>query len=52
LLDEIRATFEPRITALGLNYQPERGDGLSAMIVGDRHRISQIIANCFENAIK
>jgi signal transduction histidine kinase/DNA-binding NarL/FixJ family response regulator len=52
LLNEIRATFQPRITAKGLSYQPERGDDLPEMIVGDRQRISQIIANCFENAIK
>ncbi|MFZ4856244.1 MAG: ATP-binding protein [Desulfuromonadaceae bacterium] len=52
LLNEIRAIFQPRITAKGLSYQPERGDDLPELMVGDRQRISQIIANCFENAIK
>ncbi|MEI7671747.1 MAG: ATP-binding protein, partial [Deltaproteobacteria bacterium] len=52
MMNEIRAVYQPRITAKGLNYRSERGDGLPEMIVGDRQRISQIIANCFENAIK
>ena len=51
-MNEIRATFQPRITAKGLIYQPERSVDLPEMMVGDRQRIGQIVVNCFENAIR
>ena len=51
-LNEITTLYLPRSAAHGLSFTPLWADNLPEWVVGDRMRITQILSNLLDNAIK
>lgn len=52
LCDEIGLAHRHRAEEKGLDFRVEIADGVPPIVVGDRHRVRQILVNLVSNAIK
>jgi len=52
LISHVSAAITSRVAEKGLELKTELGEELPAVVIGDPHRVRQILTNLLENAIK